>query len=136
MIAKDTKRYLRQIRSWLPCSRKLKKEILLKIEGNVSDWLEEHPDAGYDAIVARFGTPQQIASAYVDEMDTAELLKLLRVRRNIVRIVAIMAIAIVMLWFNGITISLVESITTNGGYSVVITTDEDTGVEFIEEIFQ
>lgn len=92
------RRYYRRISSWLPCSRQQKKEILEKIKSNVFDYLEENPEADIRQIQAWFGEPEAIAAAYVDEMDTRTLLSGLRIRRNILRIVAATAALVLISW--------------------------------------
>ena len=73
-------RYCRQIRGWLPCPAKEKNAILAQIKINIADYQNQNPDADFAAIAAHFGTPQSIASSYVDLMDTGELLRKLRRR--------------------------------------------------------
>lgn len=51
------KHYYREIKSYLPCSRKEKKRILKEIRGNVDSFLEDHPEADFEAIQTHFGTP-------------------------------------------------------------------------------
>ena len=92
------RRYYRQISSWLPCSQQQKKEILEKIKSNVSDYLEENPEADIRQVQAWFGTPEAIAAAYVDEMDTQVLLHGLRIRRKILKIVAGLAAFAIISW--------------------------------------
>ena len=92
------RRYYRRIKSWLPCSRQQKKEILEKIKSNVSDYLEENPEADFRQVQAWFGAPESIAAAYVDEMDTTALLSGLRIRRKILAMVAGLAALIVISW--------------------------------------
>lgn len=45
------------------------------------------------ALAERFGTPQQVAAAYVDEMPTAELLAQLHIRRRVVTTVVLAVVA-------------------------------------------
>ena len=71
---RTARRYLREAKSWLPCSGKQKRDILARIENVVNDYVDQNPDADYSEIMNRFGTPRQIAAAYVDDMDTEELL--------------------------------------------------------------
>lgn len=78
------KRYYCTIRSFLPCSQKLKKRILDEIQNSVNGYLKDHPEANISEIEARFGEPKNIAAAYVDDMNTPELLHTLRVRRRII----------------------------------------------------
>lgn len=95
------KRYYRSIRSCLPSSHKLKAKVLAEIESNINAYLLEDPSADIAAIKARFGAPEQIAVAYVDELGTPELLKKLQMRKKILTII-ISAIAIVLILWLGV----------------------------------
>ncbi|MDO5401130.1 MAG: DUF6120 family protein [Eubacteriales bacterium] len=104
---REARRYLRAIRGWLPCAGKMKGQMLGNIQSSLDEFLSEKPDADYQALVDRFGTPQQIASTYVDEAETGELLRLLRVRRKVVSIISAVAAALVLTWAAYVTIELV-----------------------------
>lgn len=117
------RRYLREIRGWLPCSRKLKRDILEKIGNTITDYLSENPTAPYTELTARFGTPQQIAASYVDEMETGELLRDLRIRKKIVQIITAVAVAVVMLWLGVVSIALFEHNSQMNGQIVVTVTE-------------
>ena len=93
-------KYCRAVSSWLPCSRKVKADLLNSIRMNVGNYMEANPLASYDDIVACFGTPQQIAAACVAEMGTAELIKHLHVRRRIFLIFIITCVVFLLLWFS------------------------------------
>ena len=95
------KRYYRSIRNHLPSSNKLKAKVLAEIESNVNAYLLENPSADVASIKARFGTPEQIAVAYVDELGTPELLKKFQIRKKIL-IITISAIAIVLILWLGV----------------------------------
>lgn len=90
--------YYREIRSWLPCSRKQKDQILERFRDSVQSYWEENPTADFAQIRAHFGTPEQIAGAYVEELGTAELLRSLRVRRRILITVTSIAMAVLLIW--------------------------------------
>ena len=64
-------RYLWEVREELPGNRRQKKQILSRVESSVRDFVTENPHADYAAITQRFGTPQQIAASYIEEMSTA-----------------------------------------------------------------
>ena len=113
------RRYLREIRGWLPCSGKWKRGILEKIEQSMAQFLSENPEASYEALAERFGSPRQIAATYVDDMGTAELLKDLRARRRVVQIVAAAAVTVVCLWTGLITVSYIGHLKDIGGCVVV-----------------
>lgn len=113
---RQLKKYYRSVRSWLPCSRKLKNRILGQIGENISAYLEDHPSAAFADIQQRFGGPQQIAAAYVEEMDSAELLRDLRVHNRIVRIVIACAAAVIVIWGASVTVAVIEHKNAVNGY--------------------
>lgn len=110
---KELKGYYRQIRSWLPCGGKMKRTLMASITATIDGYIAENSGIDFAALQAHFGTPQQIAAAFVDEMGTDELLKTLRTRRRIVRIilgsaaaiVAVWAIAVFSLWVMGLIVT-------------------------------
>lgn len=91
-------RYYKEISSWLPCSRKLKKQIIGQIQRCVEEYLEHNPDADITPLKNHFGDPQTIAATYVENTGTAEILKHLRIRKRIVRIVATVMAFILIMW--------------------------------------
>ena len=113
------RRYLWQVHGWLPCSGKLKREILRRIGEPIAQFLSENPEASYEALAERFGSPRQIAATYVDEMGTDELLRDLRVRRRIVGMIAATAVAVVCLWAGLVTASYLDHVNGMNGYVVV-----------------
>lgn len=110
------RRYLREIRSWLPCAGKLRRGSLERIGNILDEFLEEEPGADYGRIVERFGKPQQIAAAYVDEMETGELLNNLRVRRKVVRIILTTATLMITLWMGMIVTEIIDNHNQMNGY--------------------
>ena len=95
------KRYYRSIRNCLPSSRKLKAKVLAEIDSNINEYLRENPYADIASIEARFGAPEQIAIAYVDELETPELLKKFQIRKRILTII-IGAVAIILILWLGV----------------------------------
>ena len=112
-------RYLWEVRGELPGSRKQRKQILSRVESSVRDFVTEHPGADYAAITQRFGTPQEIAVSYIEEMDARELTQQLRIRRKILRIVVATALALVLLWAEAVLVALIRHINNMNGYLVV-----------------
>ena len=85
MTEKDIRRYCRAVGSYLPCSRRQKRQILRDLRQRLAEYRGEHPDGA--SLEEQFGTPQQVAAGYVDDMDTPELLHALRYRRRVTTIV-------------------------------------------------
>ena len=76
------RRYVRAVSGFLPCSGKVKKPLLDTLRAQAEEYIAVGGDAA--ALEQRFGTPQQVAAAWVDEMEMPELLKALRSRRRVV----------------------------------------------------
>lgn len=117
--SRAVRRYLQEIRGWLPCSRKLKNAILERIRNTVREYLTDNPESSYEELMERFGSPQQIAATYVEDMGTDELLRDLRIRRRIIGAVAATAIAVVALWVGFITAAYVDHVNDVNGYLAV-----------------
>ena len=81
------RRYVRAVSTFLPCSGKRKKPWLADLRAQAESYVAEGGDAA--ALEQRFGTPQQMAFSYVDEMPTADLLAELHIRRRLVAVAAI-----------------------------------------------
>ncbi len=107
---KELKAYYRQIRGWLPCGGRLRKQMMQEIKATVEGYRAERPEADFSALQAHFGTPQQIAAAFVDEMGTEELLRALRVRRRIMKIVFLFLLLILIIYLGLLVITWLISI--------------------------
>ena len=119
---RSMKRYFRRIRGTLPCSRKLKNHIMDQIHNEVGLYLEEHPGADYNAVLSRFGEPERIAAAYVEDMGAAEILKKLRIRRRILSTVALVLAFTLITWAAIITYEIIQhKYCSNDRYIVVET---------------
>lgn len=64
---RQVNRYVRAVGSYLPCAGKHKKQLLTALRSEAEAYCAETRDADLEA---RFGTPQQVAAAYVDAMST------------------------------------------------------------------
>lgn len=93
---KELKKYYRQIQKWLPCGGPLKRKLMANITATIEEYLSSNPDATFTDLQEHFGAPQQIAIAFVDEMETQELLNALHIRRKLLRISMMVAILIVI----------------------------------------
>ena len=119
---RSIKKYLRRVRSMLPCSRKMKKRSMEQIRKEVTLFLTDHPEADYNAVISHFGEPETIAAAYVESMGTAEILRKLHIRRRIVSAVAIVLAFVVITWATTVTLEILRNESIRDGV-VVVTMD-------------
>lgn len=97
------------------------------MESSVRDFVTENPHADYAAITQRFGTPQQIAASYIEEMSTPELTQQLRIKKRIVYIIGATALVLVLIWAGfvlAVTIDSHKSINGYGRYGEVTVIEE------------
>lgn len=125
---KHVKKYLRRVRGWLPCTRRMKDDIMSRIADSLLAWVQEHPDCTYPEIEARFGKPKKIAADYVDNLGTAELLDNLHIKKRIVTSVAVTLATVVLIWAIGVTVVVVDAmLNTHNSYIVTTYTDYEIG---------
>lgn len=120
------RRYYRRIHNYLPCKGRQKHEILAEIQENIRRYTEEHPEADFSQIETHFGPPQSIAAAYVDDMNTEELLRALYIRKQITTILIIAVLTIVTLWSCIVSLAYFEAHSTINGYGQSYITDLST----------
>lgn len=92
------KHYIRSVSDVLSCTGKAKNQIVSRIRDGVEDYLLQNPDADFEMIQTHFGTPQEIASSYVNEQDTSILLKKMGIKKKILVIVASVMAAFILIW--------------------------------------
>ena len=92
------RRYLRKVRGLLPCSRKMKDEITAPLRRSMAEYLLERPDASAEDFRARFGTPEVIAASCLEDVETTDLLRRLRLRRRVTAILVSTAFAALLVW--------------------------------------
>ena len=106
-------RYVRAVASYLPCTRKQKKQLLTVLRNEAEAYCSETCDADLEM---RFGTPQQVAAAYVDAMSTQELLAALR-RRQVLTILIAAVLTALLLWVAALCVSLYDYHQAYNGWS-------------------
>lgn len=116
---KSVKKYLRRVRGWLPCTRRMKNDIMARIEESLLSWSQDNPNCTYPDIEARFGKPEKIAAVYVENVGAEELLHNLHVKKKIVTAVTAVAVIIALIWAIGVTVVVVDAmLNTHYGYIV------------------
>lgn len=116
---KQLQKYYRCVWACLSCSGKLKRKLLERLKEQVANYLEENPDADMEMIRNRFGTPQQIAAAVLEEQPAAEVLQKLQIRRKLIAIAGTVALLIILLWLIVIVIALVQHFIAVNGHIAV-----------------
>ena len=75
-------RYFRNLRKNLLCANKEKKRILSDLRINAENWMEAHPEGDEKAFLEAFGTPEDIAASYMEEMGYTDVSKKILLRKR------------------------------------------------------
>ncbi len=118
------KRYYRDIRNELPCSRKMRNQILQQIRENVTLFLEQNPSADFDAVQNRFGTAQEIASSYIEDQNAPALLRRMRIKKRVIAIIAGAMALVLAIWMFAVAWAVIGEQRADGGHIIVESGEE------------
>lgn len=118
------KRYIRSIRKILPCSGKMKKNIISQISETIEDYLLQDPTADLETIQAHFGTPQEIAVHCVDGQDTFAQWKKIRNKKRILSVTAGLMAALFLLGAGFLAWQIRINQAQSVGYITVVVTQD------------
>ena len=100
LTEKEIKSYISDVGNNLFCSRKQKKQILADIENEVLTYAENKRITDINEIYAHFGTPEEIAKAYIADAEPQNIKKAFNIRKMLVASVvialAILAITVII----------------------------------------
>lgn len=107
MNKKILNHYFRVLRKQLLCDRTQKERILSDLRLNAEHWVQTHPEADEAAFLEAFGTPEEIAASYMEEMGLAAAGK--KVLRNRARNITVIAAGVLLV----LAVIVILSVTTD-----------------------
>ncbi len=96
-INKDIDKYLSQVKAYLPCRNTDKTAIIKDIRQAILEFTENSDIQSIDDIYKRFGTPEEIAKAYLSDAEPQNIKKAINVRKVI--IAAVVAVVLIFAIF-------------------------------------
>ncbi len=134
------KKYLRKVNDSLPASHKEKQKISEMINESLEAQISENPDKDITSILTEFGSPSDVAAAYINEMGISEILAGFRVRKKIIRTVSLFFLSLLLACCIYLLILYIDIHHAVRGYSTVtIETSEEipiTDEQFNEEMIR
>lgn len=108
--------YLRSVGALLDCPAKERERLLGRLEGAVSAYLEDAPDAGEAELMGSFGSPEVCAARLLEECDPAAVadVRRRRKRRNRILVAALAALL-------ALTLGVAAYLWSHGGLVVIET---------------
>lgn len=114
---KVAERYLRAVRKALHCPGRQGKQLLRQLSEDIEEYCEEHPDATEEELCRRFGTPEDVAADFVEDLGGSIAVNIQRRRNRIVTAVIVVlvagAVTVRQIWIQQLLLDMhwVESIT-------------------------
>ena len=111
----EVRRYLKNVKSSLPCSFSAKAAFISMLKAQISDFIDKFPDSSINDVINQFGTPETIASEFDVDDYTAAIKKY-----KIKTVILVFSSVILLICCIFLAVALKESI--DGGY-ITITND-------------
>ena len=91
---KVAERYLRAVRKALHCPGRQGKRLLRQLSEDIEEYCEEHPDATEEELCRRFGTPEDVAAAFAEDLGGSIAVNVQRRRNRIVTAVTVVLVLV------------------------------------------
>lgn len=91
---KVAERYLRAVRKALHCPGRQGKRLLRQLSEDIEEYCEEHPDATEEELCRRFGTPEDVAAAFAEDLGGSIAVNVQRRRNRIVTAVIVVLVLV------------------------------------------
>ena len=116
---KPARAYLRAVRWALRCPGRQGKQLLRQLSEDIEEYCEEHPVATEEELCRRFGTPEDVAADFVEDLGGSIAVNIQRRRNRIVTAVIVVlvlvagAVTVRQIWIQQLLLDMhwVESIT-------------------------
>ena len=98
-INKDIEKYISDVGTHLFCLKKNKKAVLADIREAICEFTENNEVDSIDDIYRRFGTPEEIAKAYIADTEPKNIKKAVNIRKLIVIavVIALVMVAVTLI---------------------------------------
>ncbi len=107
--SKQLKKFIHSIKRLLPASADAKEKIIDMIRDALSEKSLEAPEKDISEIIKEFGSPEDVAASYIEELGTAEILMGFRKRKNILTIITTGVVGFLILIALTLTIALIDA---------------------------
>lgn len=95
---KDVKKYIKYVKKIIPIHSKDKKEFISLLTYRINEFSNELDICTYQDIVNEFGTPNEVAGSYIENLDSDEIIKKLNKKKLFKYISSIILVLIILLW--------------------------------------
>lgn len=95
---KDSKKFIKYVKRIIPIHSKDKREFILLLSQRIKEFSDDLERCTYQDIVNEFGTPNEVAGSYIENMESNELIKKLNRKKLFKYFLLTLLILITLLW--------------------------------------
>ena len=95
---KDSKKFIKYVKRIIPIHSKDKREFILLLSQRIKEFSNDLERCTYQDIVNEFGTPNEVAGSYIENMESNELIKKLNRKKLLKYFLSTLLILITLLW--------------------------------------
>ena len=95
---KDSKKFIKYVKRTIPIHSKDKREFILLLTQRIKEFSDDLERCTYQDIVNEFGTPNEVAGSYIENMESNELIKKLNRKKLLKYFLSTLLILITLLW--------------------------------------
>lgn len=114
------KKYIRRVLALIPCSLREKRWLRERI----TEAVEPYAELGYEGLCEKLGKPETLAATYVEEMDTAEILKKLNMRKRILTVISAVVLIILVSWTTAVMWAVREFNSSRYNHVIIVKNGE------------
>lgn len=135
MKNKVSRTYLRSVLRSVPCTHKQKTKFRHDLTESVNAYCIDNPNAQLTDLIRVFGTPEQIASAWINDYADSYHVKYQHTKQTAIRIVAVAVVVAAVIFMAASAVTYVKHKEMREGRAVItITEDEEIEVEEVPPI--
>ena len=97
-MKKNSKKFIKYVKRIIPIHSKDKREFILLLSQRIKEFSDDLERCTYQDIVNEFGTPNEVAGSYIENMESNELIKKLNRKKLFKYFLLTLLILITLLW--------------------------------------
>ncbi len=92
---KLAKKYLQQVKANIPYHTKCSKHVLQNLTLGIEEYALENPDFNLEQLIENFGSPEDIASTLLDDVDSENIVRSIKLKRKLFCAIVVLLILFV-----------------------------------------
>lgn len=125
-VNNEVKIYVKNIKKRLLYNTKESKQYLKNLETNIMEYVDEFQVTDMASIKSHFGSEEEIANAFLETIDIRTIKRKIKIKHSVIFFV----VAMTILWFIGVTLSVAEGKKENLSYEVQYAVENESNSKY------